>query len=310
LVHILDDDSLLNIFYLYRPAVLDRDEDEYTRFNLNGGWGWDLGRWWYKLAQVCQRWRNLILGSASYLRLSLVCTWGTPVADMLAHSPPLPLVINYIEEDRGITAKDEEGMILALELRDRVHRVRLVMPVPKLQKLIMAMDEEYPVLECLIVAPPREGKSTLRLPETLQAPHLRHLTLHGFVLPIGSRLLTTTVGLVTLCLVVSQPSAYIQPNTLLHWISAMPQLETLMIYISFPVPNRDVERQLMHTPIMTHITLPNLRWFRFTGGSAYMEAVIGRITAPRLEMLLIGFFKQLTSHFQTRSTWPVIRRAQ
>ena len=179
---------------------------------------------------------------------------------MLAHSPPLPLVIDYFDKDCDITAEDEEGIILALKQRDRVRRVRLRMPVSNLQKLIVAIDEEYPVLEYLIMAPPTEDKSTtLMLPETLQAPHLRHLVLIGFALPIGSRLLTTAVGLVTLCLFMDHPSTYFHPNTLLQWISFMPQLETLVIVFLFPVPNRDVERQLMHTPIMTHVTLPNLR---------------------------------------------------
>jgi len=39
-IHILDDDSLLNIFYLYRPLVWDKD--------------WTPGR--FKLAHVCRRW--------------------------------------------------------------------------------------------------------------------------------------------------------------------------------------------------------------------------------------------------------------
>jgi len=45
---------------------------------------------------------------------------------------------------------------------------------------------------------------------------------------------------------------------------------------------------------MTHVTLPNLRWFEFRGVSAYLEAVVGRITTPRLKRLSIKFFKQLT----------------
>jgi hypothetical protein len=65
----------------------------------------------------------------------------------------------------------------------------------------------------------------------------------------------------------------------------MPQLESLEIDFTFPVPNRDVERQLTHTPITTHITLPNLRLFWFRGVSAYLEAVVCRITTPRLESL-------------------------
>ena len=289
-IHILDDYSLLHVFYLYRPFILGEDEDETDR--LYGGTGdWIHGRWWYKPAHVCQRWRNIILGSASYLGLSLVCTYGTPVADMLAHSPPLPLIIDYTED---ISAEDVEGAVLALKQRDRVLRVRFDMPSTNLQKLIMAVDEAYPILEYLVVVPPIEDGSTiLRFPETLQAPHLRHLTLISFALPIGSRLLTTAVGLVTLCLVMNDPSTYFHPRTLLRWISFMPQLETLVVSFLFPVPNGDVERQLAHT-IVTPVTLPNLHQFTFRGVSAYLEALIHRITTPRLEKLRIYFFNQLT----------------
>jgi hypothetical protein len=210
---------------------------------------------------------------------------------MFAHSPPLPLVIDYSDENRDITEEDE-GAILALKHRDRVRHVRLHTPVTSLQKLIAAMDEEYPILEYLIIAPPLEDTSTvLILPETLQAPHLRHLVLVGFALPIGSRLLTTAVGLVTLCLYMDDPSTYFHPNALLHWLSFMPQLEMLVIFFFFPVPNREIERQLTRTPI---ITLPDLRVLWFRGVSAYLEALVHRITTPRLEELQITFYNQLT----------------
>ena len=87
-IHILDNDSVLNIFQHYRPIILEEDENDDDRI-LEGG-EWARERWWYKLAHVCRTWRYLILSSASHLRLHLVCTYGTPVADMLAHSPPLP----------------------------------------------------------------------------------------------------------------------------------------------------------------------------------------------------------------------------
>ena len=211
---------------------------------------------------------------------------------MLAHSPPLPLVIDYSNEGFSV---EEEGIILALEQRDRVRRIRLQVPVPNMQKLIMAVDEEYPVLEHLIMVPSTEDKSTaLVLPETLQAPHLRHLSLRGFDLRKGSRLLTTSLGIVTLCLYMEHPSAYFQPNTLLRWISSMQHLKTLLVAFLFPIPNRDVERQPIHTPMVTDITFPNLRSFVFRGVSAYLEAVVRRITAPHLEKLGIQFYKQLT----------------
>ena len=128
---------------------------------------------------------------------------------MLANSPPLPLVIDYARDDE-ITAKDEEGAILSLKQYHRVHRVRLHMPPTSLQKFIPTMDDEYPILEHLIIAHRAEDKtSILTFPETLQAPHLLHLVLISFALPIGSRLLTTAVGLVTLCLVIDNPFTYL-----------------------------------------------------------------------------------------------------
>ena len=240
-------------------------------------------------------------GEESYLAqhptlgVSLVCTTGTPVADMLAHSPPLPLVIEYVNENRDINAEDEEGAILALKHYNRLRRVRLFMPATSLQKLIEAMDDEYPILEYLIVARPIEDNTSIsQFPETLQAPNLRHLALEGFALPMGSRLLTTAVGLVTLCLFMRHPSTYFHPNILLRWLSFTPQLETLIVSFLFPVPNRDLERHLTQTPIATPITLPNLHYFWFQGVGTYLEALVHRITTPRLEKLEIGFFNQLT----------------
>jgi hypothetical protein len=211
---------------------------------------------------------------------------------MLAHSPPLPLVIDYYDDD--ITAEDEEAIILSLEQRDRVRRIRLGIPALKLQKLILAMDGECPILEYLILWVPTKEKSTvLILPEALETPHLRHLTVDCSI-PIRFQFLTAAVGLVTLSLGLYDPSTYFQPTVLLQSLSLIPQLEMLIILFHFAVPNRDVERQLMRTPITTHITLLNLRFFAFRAMSAYSEAVLSRITAPRLEIFQIGYPKQLT----------------
>ena len=60
----LDDDSLLNVFYFYRPFLVGEDGEIETSCFIGGtGDGpWDRGRWWYELADVCQRWRNIVLG--------------------------------------------------------------------------------------------------------------------------------------------------------------------------------------------------------------------------------------------------------
>ena len=292
-IHILDDYSLLNVFYLYRPAIFNGDDDGVP---VARGTRWDRGEWWYKLAHVCRRWRNLTLGSASYLELCLVCAPGKPVADMLAHSPPLPLIIDYDGENDDIDAKDEEGIALALEQRDRVRRIRLWMPLSKLQNLLlfMATVEEYPVLEYMVVGPVAKDDLALILPGTIQAPHLHHLLLSGFTFPTRPRLLTTAMGLVTFHLYIDHRFTDLRLTVLLQCLSSMPQLETLGIAFSHPVPNRDVERQLMHTRITTQVTLPNLRQFLFQGVTAYLEALVRQITAPSLEKLEIMFFEHLT----------------
>ena len=217
------------------------------------------------------------------------------IAGMLAHSPPLPLVIDYPDIGYGITAENVQGIILALEQRNRVRRVRLGLPVPIIEKLVKAFDGEYPVLEHLIMGASTDGVGTaLTLPERFQAPHLCHLLLKGFALPMGSRLLTTTAGMVTLCLLTKLSCAYFQPNILLQWLSFMPQLETLLIIFFDDIPQQNMERHLMHMPTMTNVTLSKLRSFVFRGVSTYIGAVAPWLTTPVLEKLEIVFFNEYT----------------
>ena len=288
-IHTLDDDSILHVFYLYRPFFEDKDNIEDWNYNA---------RWWYGLVHVCRRWRNILFGSAIYLGLSLLCTYGTPVADMLALSPPLPLLIGYFGYYRGLTSEDEEGIILALKQHGRVRRIRLHRVVSIMQRLSLVMDEEFPILEYLHITRPNphdDNMTILRFPESLQAPCLRYLELQGCALPIGSRLLTTATGLVTLHLNMIHPSTYFHPNILPQWISLMPHLETLIFRLELIILHPDIERRLTHTSIIAPITLPNLHCFEFQGFSAYLEALVYRITAPRLEQLSINISTMLTS---------------
>jgi hypothetical protein len=212
---------------------------------------------------------------------------------MLAHSPPLPLVIDYlrVNGDRNVTTEDEEGIFLALEQLNRIRCIRVGLSLQDSQKFVMAIDGELPILEYLVMATGEKDDATLVLPDTIQAPHLRSLVLVGVAPQIGSRLLTTAAGLVTLCFFMDGPSTYLNPNSLLQWISSLPQLETLVIIITFP--NHDVETQLSHSPTITHATLPSLRLLSFQGFSAYLEVLICQIATPRLERLHIMFFEQL-----------------
>jgi len=175
-----------------------------------------------------------------------------------------------------------------------VRRIRLDLPVSNLHKLIMALEDEFPILEYLFIGPPTKQNTSLKLPKSFRAPHLRHLLLWNFAFPIGSPLLTTSIGLVTLLLDWISPSVSFHPNDLLQPLSQMPQIETLGITFHSPFPNRDVEWELLRRPRMTQVTLPNLSWFAFGGASAYLDALLSCITAPRLAKLRVIFFHQLT----------------
>ena len=207
---------------------------------------------------------------------------------MLAHSPPLPLAIDIFYPDA--TTEDEEELILALKQRDRIRCVRLVKPLLNMQKIVMAFNNEFPILEYLSF----ENSTAFKLPEAFQAPCLRHLLLFNFTLPIESRLLTSAVGLITLNLRMVQPCTYFEPNVLLRWVSFMPKLKMLKIIFSSSVPRHDVGVKLTHAPVMTPITLPNLRLFMFVGDGTYLEEVVCRITTPRLERLQIELLNELT----------------
>jgi|SRR5712671_4953113 len=291
-IHILDDDSLLNVFRLYRITLFDEDETEIFREE------WVSERWWYKLTHVCQRWRCLILGSASHLDLCLLCTYHTPVADMLAHSPPLPIVVDHLEAyyEKPANSEDEAGILIALLQRSRVRRIRLCVGVSDLQMLIAAIDDELPMLEYLCIVPQIEWNKGWILPSRFQAPHIRYLMLTEFALPIQSLLLTTGTSLVALALNSIDPSTHFGPNNLLQWLSMMHHLQSLEIspnwtWIDFhsPVPENDVNGQPL---ITTHVTLPNLRSFAFQGQSAYLEALLPHITTPLLEKLYIRPLEQ------------------
>jgi len=218
------------------------------------------------------------------------------MAKMLEHSPPLPLIIDHVDHGDFITTEDEEGIMLALQQRRRVRRIRLGIPVPKLQKFMMAIDGEFPILDYLYIRPPIKHGIQLILPEAFRAPRLQSLVLFNVFFPIGSPLFTTATSLVTLSLQNIPSSAYFYPNDLFQCLALMRRLETLRITFQSPLPNRDTtERRSLPVPNMARLVLPNLRWIEFGGSSAYLEALLPWMATPLLERLHILLFDQFIS---------------
>ena len=235
--------------------------------------------------------------------MHILCTNGSPVLDTLAHLPLLPLVIDYQDATATIRAKDELGISHALQLRDRVRRVVLSIPPASLHKLLVLMDDSYPILEHLCLSSTtKEEHAGLILPVTFMAPNLCHLNLLGISLPAKLPLLSSTVALVTLTLTNVQSSGYFLPKHIVTRLRFLPQLEELSICFSIPIPRPSAESELLNAP-ETPVTLPALKRLTFRGVSAYLESLVAQISAPLLEHLSITIFNQVAialphlSHF-------------
>ncbi|KAH8977260.1 hypothetical protein EDB92DRAFT_823068 [Lactarius akahatsu] len=284
----LNYDVLLKIFDWYR-LYNTTDENQIDQ-------GWNLERWWYRPIHVCRK-CQLILSSPTRLDLHLVCTYGIPVETMLSHSPPLPIIIYYPEITGRIpAADDEESALFALQHRERVRRIHVAAPTAILCNLFKVMDNEFPVLENLTLHSSTESRTGSMLPEKLEAPSLHQLTLSNIALPIQSPLLRQAEGLITLRLWNVPASPEFHPAHLVAQLSGMSHLEVLMIHFFVAIPNHEVERRLRSIAQLTQIALPSLKIFAFRGGSAYLEGILARLSAPLLSTLNVEFFNQLTFH--------------
>ena len=210
---------------------------------------------------------------------------------MLEYSPPLPIALDYARKDRGWTVEDGDGILLALQHRARVRRIRLCVPHLHERKLFTALEMEFPMAEYLYIEilSPTEMRPGLEIHHTFQAPRLSHLALTSCSLLVASPSLTTSAGLVTLSLMLL-PSYH--PYDLLQQLSLLSQLVVLRI-ADWYASTLDLVWQQLDIPSITHLTLPNLRVFDFTGQSNFLETFLPWMTTPLLEKLQITFIPDM-----------------
>ena len=95
---------------------------------------------------TCRQWCYIILDYSSSLQLHLYFMHGKPIEEMLNHSPPLPLFIDY--GNVRMSTKDEEGVLLVLQHHHAcIHLINL--REPDLQKLALVMGKSFLILESL-----------------------------------------------------------------------------------------------------------------------------------------------------------------
>ncbi|KAI0265588.1 hypothetical protein BC834DRAFT_1041661 [Gloeopeniophorella convolvens] len=281
---------------------------------------WNEPWLWYALAHVCRRWRQVLLGSPERLRLQLRCHQGWPVvSDMLDHSLPLPLTVDYqLESDEDSNrpaytgwisdylAEEEwqakvHGALLAIAHISRAVNVLIRpgrgVPLGQLHSLVAAGIPSHvfnaaPRLETLHLW----STFDTELPESFLfqgAPQLRSLELCGVLCPLFH-----APNLVELEFHEHPQDVVITrcfPDELVEHLQTMPLLERLsMTFIrrnNYP-PNLQPAKPL--------ITLPALSSFSFKGWYGGIDVLLSRIEAPNLRSFKYTLRDRHFSDFLTR----------
>ena len=272
-IDILPDDVLLVIFDFCG------DKRSFIRSNADD--------WWQRLAHVCRNWRNIIFESPRGLDLQLVCTERTPVREMLDVWPLLPIIVHQI----GDATLGLDNIVAALERNDRIREITLI-PTNNSQykSLLEAMQEPFPALTELNLYGDN-AETALVIPDSFSggsAPHLRFLTLNSLPFPGLSKLLLSATGLIYLDIRRIPHSGYISPEVMASCLSVLTRLVSLTLGFESPRsrPNRESRR-------LTRPVLPALIKLQVKGAIEYLEDLVARIDAPRLDCLEMKFFNQL-----------------
>ena len=189
--------------------------------------------------------------------------------------------------------KDVENICVGLQRHGHVHRVVLRARSSRLRMWLGQMNKLSPRLRDLSLLSTTIEETNLMLPETLQAPDLRRLSLHGIGLPTGLPLLSSAIALSTLSLTHLGASSYFPPGHLITHLQSLPYLEELSIGFAIPIPLPSSKRELLPPPIPP-VTLKTLRRFTFRGVDVYLENLVAQINTPLLERLNLTLLFDLT----------------
>jgi F-box-like len=285
----LPDNVLLNIFDYCREAEM---------VHL---WLWP--RAWLTLVHVCQRWRYIILESPRRLNLYILCTYATPVRDMLNIWPPFPIQIT----SHGFGVGD--NIIAALEHRDRVCAISLDLTDSPWEWEGIAkvmLQERFPALTYLHLQ--SYGETLPALPDTFlqgSAPRLRRILLRHILFPALPKLLLSCVDLYELYLY--RIPEYVSPEAMVTSLAALTRLGFLSLEFESSGSNPHKTRL---PPPFTRTEIPSLTYLRFQGVSEYLEDLVARIDAPKLQHLKISLYNPWQLLFDIRQLARFICRLE
>src|SRR6266404_674806 len=268
-IDVLPDDTLLEIFNLYRLQV---SSSEYS-------WMWP----WRKLIHVSQRWRHIVFSSPRRLHVGLLCKPGTPVKKNLGIWPALPIIMRYGTQPVYFR-KEEENLVAALRHPDRIQKIELLTANSVGDVPVAEMRKTMPLLESLDLTLMRGGV----LPDDFlggSAPALRQVVLDCVAFPALPKFLLSTINLVTLKLLHYPHSEYFSPEALVMGLSASMRLEILVIHFPMLLPDTG-------TFPMERTVLPSLTNLTFHGFIEYFDNFVARIDTPLIELIHLRFHNE------------------
>ncbi|KAI0258959.1 hypothetical protein BC834DRAFT_1045583 [Gloeopeniophorella convolvens] len=273
----LADDVLLEVFDFYR---LDAPGSTET------GWLWA----WHPLAQVCRRWRRVVLSSPKRLRLDPYLTNGSPASSILLRSPTLLITLSYLKEQHDDDYElipwppgDIEDLTLAFKQTDRIREISIFQDCEVLREFFATMTEPAPHLGTLYI---KSDQTFSILPVGFlsgSVPALRALHLYKVLPPLPS-----TPCLTHFSFSLGDDNSDAQDdymiNELFTKVWAMPLLETLQLDLSLVGP---IYGPL--TPSNCPTVFSVLSSITFIGLSRHFETLISGMATPELVTLRLSF---------------------
>jgi hypothetical protein len=204
-----------------------------------------------------------------------------------------------------------DNIIAGLERCVRVCRIELMfVQSSELEIILAAMQQPFPELTLLVLTTFSETVQVV--PDSFlggSAPRLEYLMLDGIPFPGLPKLLLSATHLVDIFLDNIPHSGYISPDVMVTALSSLTSLRGLTLRFQSP---RSFPDQASRRPPPSTRSILLVLTFQFKGVSDYLEDLVARIDAPRLNFLKITFFNDTvfdTPQFtQFTSRTPVLRK--
>ena len=267
-VQTLPDDVLLEIFKSHRLSSL-----------RSGPWKW------YRLAQVCRRWRFIVYMHPRLLDLPIILTNTNPIWETPDFLPAdIPVIMWYRD---SLSDKDADNIFNTLKNPARICEMDIDMTRFLLVKCASLLEESFPALEYLRLG----SQSTTRwgaliIPDNFlgnSAPRLRVIRLQNTHFPTLPRLLSTSQNLVSLKLEHIPGEHIFTAQELAVGLSSTPQLKFLKIGIHGHV--RVVPYSFIRIAPHIRVVLPSLLEFQYIGQVSYLDVLAYRIDTPVIEQM-------------------------